>query len=383
MVTLRTHTSLNEIDAANWNALAANDNPFASHAFLSGLETHGCIREQFGWRAHHLTLHEDARLIGALPLYLKGNSHGEYVFDWSWAAAWERAGGDYYPKLLCAVPYSPVTGPRLLAGNSCEAPSRRRLLADALAQLTRELGLSSAHIDFLREDELGAFDDDAWLPRFDWQFHWRNDNGWRDFQDFLDALNHKRRKTIRQERRQVADAGVVCEFRDGGSLSDEEWRTMHALYLSTFADKGNQATLTPAFFRQLGRAFPTRSHVAFARRGNTIIAGALYLSSHDTLYGRYWGACEYVAGLHFELCYYQGIEHCLRAGLSTFEPGAQGEHKLARGFLPVRTHSRHHLADARFRDAVRDSLQGEAIMLERYGGELRAHSPFACREPSA
>lgn len=382
MLFLRTHSSLDAIDAASWDGLIDDDNPFVSHAFLAGLERHGCIRAANGWRAQHLTLHEGDALLGALPLYLKGNSHGEYVFDWSWASAWERAGGDYYPKLLCAVPYSPVTGPRLLVSNASEAPRRRRLLADALAQLTRQLELSSAHVDFLREAECDAFDE-PWLPRFDWQFHWRNQHGWRDFADFLDALTHKRRAVIRRERAQVARAGVTCEFREGGTLSDNEWQTMHGLYLSTFADKGNTATLTRDFFRYLGTAFPTRSHVAFARHGGHVIAGALFLSSRDTLYGRYWGAREQVPGLHFELCYYLGLEYCLRAGLTRFEPGAQGEHKLARGFLPVRTHSRHYLAQPRFREAVRNALKHEAAMLESYGEELRAHSPFARREDCA
>ncbi|MEO7148493.1 MAG: GNAT family N-acetyltransferase [Rhodanobacteraceae bacterium] len=378
MLTLRTHASLDEIDAASWDALVDDDNPFVSHAYLSGMERHGCIRETLGWRAQYLMLQDGDALIGALPLYLKGNSHGEYVFDWSWASAWERAGGDYYPKLLCAAPYSPVTGPRLLAGDATEASGRRRLLADALIKLTNQRGLSSAHVDFLREQECDAFDDD-WLPRFDWQFHWRNDHGWHDFADFLDALTHKRRAAIRRERAQVARAGIECDFRDGGSLDADEWRAMHDLYLATFADKGNTPTLTLGFFRHLGAAFPKHSNVAFARRDDRIIAGALFLSSHDTLYGRYWGACEQTPGLHFELCYYQGIEYCLRAGLACFEPGAQGEHKLARGFLPVRTHSRHYVADANFRRAIRDALQHEAAMLESYGEELRAHSPFAQR----
>jgi predicted N-acyltransferase len=379
MLSLRTHASLDEIDPADWDALVGDGNPFVSHAFLSGLERTGCIRDALGWRAQHLTLHDGDALLGALPVYLKGNSHGEYVFDWSWAHAWERAGGDYYPKLLCAVPYSPVTGPRLLAATNPALTRCRVTLAQALLDLTHELGLSSAHVNFLREDELAAFDHELWLPRCDWQFHWRNEHGWRDFADFLDALTHKRRKAIRHERAQVAAAGLVCEFRNGGSLDDTEWDAMHALYLSTFDLKGNTPTLSRDFFRHLGHAFPTRSHVAFARRNGEIVAGALYLSSHDTLYGRYWGAHEQVPGLHFELCYYQGIEHCLRAGLTRFEPGAQGEHKLARGFLPVRTHSRHYLANEAFRNAVRASLKREAAMLDAYGRELLEHSPFARR----
>lgn len=378
MLTLRTHESIDGIDPAAWDALCADDNPFVSHAFLGGLERTGCIREAFGWRAQHLTLHDGDAPVGAMPLYVKANSHGEYVFDWAWADAWERAGGDYYPKFLCAVPYSPITGPRLLAGGGPDAGERRATLAAALRELTDHTGLSSAHVDFLREEDTAAFDD-AWLARSDWQFQWRNPGDWRDFQDYLGALTHKRRKAIRHERQQVADAGFECEFRHGGSLSGSEWRTLHHLYTHTFDEKGNTPTLTLDFFRYLGNAFPVHSHVAFARRAGEIVAGALFLSSHTTLYGRYWGSFESAPGLHFELCYYQGIAHCLRHGLQRFEPGAQGMHKLARGFLPTRTHSRHYIADARFRAAIRASLAREAALLEARGRELQAHSPFARR----
>ncbi len=381
MLTLKTHASIDGIPARGWDALAADSNPFVSHAFLAGLERTGCIREALGWRAQHLSLHDDDRLIGALPLYVKANSHGEYVFDWAWADAWERAGGEYYPKFLCAVPYSPVAGPRLLAGNGVDAGKHRATLAAALRELVERTGLSSVHVDFLREADTDAFDD-TWLARSDWQFQWRNPGGWRDFGDYLDAFTHKRRAAVRRERAQVAAAGIECEFRDGGKLSDGEWRSMHHLYTHTFDEKGNTPTLTLDFFRHLGTAFPHHSHVAFARQGRAIVAGALFLSSDDALYGRYWGAREAVPGMHFELCYYRGIEHCLRHGLARFEPGAQGLHKLARGFLPTRTHSRHYIADPGFREAVRSALRHEASMLEARGLELQAHSPFAQRGPA-
>ncbi|TAN07781.1 MAG: N-acetyltransferase [Rhodanobacteraceae bacterium] len=379
MLTLRSHESIDDIDATAWDALAADDNPFVAHAFLAGLEQTGCIRSAFGWRAQHLTLHDGDALVGAVPLYVKANSHGEYVFDWAWADAWERAGGDYYPKFLCAVPYSPVTGPRLLAGDGPDADARRATLAKALREVTDRTGLSSAHVDFLRAEDTNAFDD-AWLARSDWQFQWRNPGDWRDFRDYLDALTHKRRNAVRHERAQVAATGLECEFRDGGSLDAGEWRTLHHLYTHTFDEKGNTPTLTQDFFRHLGTAFPRHSHVAFARRAGGIVAGALFLSSRDTLYGRYWGAFDQVPGLHFELCYYQGIDYCLRHGLARFEPGAQGLHKLARGFLPTRTHSRHYIADTRFRAVIRASLEREAALLEAHGRELCEHSPFAERD---
>jgi predicted N-acyltransferase len=376
MSTLRTHASIDTIDASAWDALAASDNPFISHALLAGLEHTGCIRETFGWRPQYLTLHEGDALVGAAPVYAKSNSHGEYVFDWAWADAWERAGGDYYPKFLCAVPYSPVTGPRLLAGTGPSAAERRRELAAALRQLTDHAGWSSLHVDFLPADGLDAFDG-AWLRRSDWQFQWRNPGTWRDWQDYLDALTHKRRAAVRHERAGIGRAELACEFRDGGTLSDPEWRTLHHLYEHTFDEKGNTPTLTLDFFRYLGRVLPERSHVAFARRDGTVVAGALFLSSDTTLYGRYWGAFEHVPGLHFELCYYQGIDYCLRRGLTRFEPGAQGIHKLARGFLPTRTYSCHYIADSGFRAAVRDALAREAVLVAERGRELAAHSPFA------
>ena len=381
MLTLRLHESIADIDACDWDALVVDDHPFVSHAFLSGLERTGCIRADYGWHAQHLTLHNGDALVGALPLYLKSNSHGEFVFDWSWADAWQRAGSDYYPKLLCGVPYSPVTGPRLLVGKTGNA-ARRTQLVQALQNLTLYLRLSSAHVNFLRDDELHAFAND-WLARSDWQFHWRNEHGWRDFADFLDALTHKRRASIRRERAQVAQDGIECEWRAAGELSDREWRAMHDFYVATYDNKSNTPTLTPGFFRYLGATLPAQTSVAFARRGRRIVAGALFLHGAHTLYGRYWGAREPVPSLHFELCYYQGIEYCLRAGLQIFEPGAQGEHKLARGFLPVRTHSRHYLAEPCFREAVRDALAREARTLDAYGEELRTHSPFAQRGTAA
>jgi len=375
VIEARFHDSIDSIPAEAWDALRPDDNPFVSHAFLSLLERSGCIRHDWGWRAHHLGIHENDALIAAAPLYLKGNSHGEFVFDWSWASAWERAGGDYYPKLLNAVPYSPVPGPRLLAGNDSHTQARQALLARAMKGLAEQLNLSSVHANFLRDDELAAFDDE-WLTRSDVQFHWHN-RGHADFADFLAALNHKKRKNIRQERAHVAGSGLSIEMRAGSSLTASEWRRIHALYEATFDAKGNHAALTRAFFTALGETLGDAVQVALARMDGEIVAMALFLQSRDTLYGRYWGAAVDVPGLHFELCYYQGIEHAIRHGLQRFEPGAQGEHKLARGFLPVRTHSRHYLVNASFRDAVRQALSHEAESIDDYARELLQHSPYA------
>lgn len=377
MLEARIHAALDEIEPAAWDALATDDQPFVRHAFLAGLERHDCIRADLGWQPFHLGLYEHDRLVAAAPLYLKGNSHGEYVFDWTWARAYARAGFDYYPKLLAAVPYSPVAGPRLLVGSGEGAAARRAALVEMLRRLVEERGLSSAHVNFLADADAEAFDD-AWLARSDWQFHWRN-RGYRDFADFADALNHRKRKNLRHERAQVAQAGIAVELRDGAAMDAHAWTEMHALYRGTFDEKGNLPALTESFFRHLGAAMPTQVLVAFGRRDGRIVAGALFLRSRDTLYGRYWGAHEHVPGLHFELCYYQGIEYCIRHGLARFEPGAQGEHKLARGFLPTRTHSRHYLRDPRFRATLREALAREARAVEAYGRELAAHDPYAQR----
>ena len=380
MLTARFHSRLEEIDAARWNALLPDDNPFLDHAFLAGLEQHGCLDAEHGWIPRHLTLHRDRELVAAAPLYVKLNSHGEYVFDWSWAGAYARAGLDYYPKLLCAVPYSPVPGPRLLVGNGGD--EIRRTLVDAIGAEVERHGWSSAHLNFASDADESALADTGWLRRFDWQFHWHN-RGWRDFADFLDALTPKKRKNIRQERAHVARAGVTCEIRHGDELSESEWLALHAFYQSTFDEKGNYAALTLEFLRHLGRSMPRRVLAVLCRRGARLIGGAILLRSRDTLYGRYWGCTEQVPGLHFEACYYQGIDYCLRHGLQRFEPGAQGEHKLARGFLPVATRSFHYLADTRFRAAVRDALAREATHLHAYREELMAHSPYADRGAEA
>ncbi|MBS0557037.1 MAG: N-acetyltransferase [Proteobacteria bacterium] len=380
MVVARFHPALSEIDAAHWNALLPDDNPFIDHAFLSGLERHACLDAAHGWTPHHLGLYESDALVAAAPLYLKTNSHGEYVFDWSWASAYARNGLDYYPKLLCAVPYSPVTGPRLLGD-----PALRSIAIDAIRHECERLGLSSAHVNFCTEADAGTLREHRdWLPRFDWQFHWTH-RGWRDFRDFLDSLKPKKRKNIRQERAHVTRAGVHCEIRHAGEIDGQTWRCIHALYAATFDEKGNFAALTLDFFRHFGQAMPNRVLAVLAWRGDEIIAAALLLRSRDTLYGRYWGCREAVPGLHFEACYYQGIEYCLRHGLRRFEPGAQGEHKLARGFLPELTRSFHYVADPGFRAAIGDALAREAIALNAYRDELLAHSPYAqlCLPPPA
>ncbi|TAM60574.1 MAG: GNAT family N-acetyltransferase [Rhodanobacter sp.] len=379
MYDIRFHAAIAELPAAQWDALRGDANPFVSHAFLAALEQGGCIRPDWGWQAHHLGLHENGELLAAAPLYLKGNSHGEFVFDFSWASAWQRAGGEYYPKLLNAVPYSPVPGPRLLAGRHQHSASLRQALVEAMRNEALRLGLSSVHANFLPESELGAFEslvpDQRWLARSDVQFHWHNRN-YRHFPDFLAALSHKKRKNILRERSRVEASGLALEWRSGDTLSLGEWQRVHALYAATFDAKGNHAALTAAFFARLG-ALGQCVQLALARHAGSIVAMALFLQGDGVLYGRYWGTAVDVPGLHFELCYYRGIEYAIANKLARFEPGAQGEHKLARGFLPVRTHSRHYLADPDFRTAVAAALAREAVAMDAYMAELQEHSPYA------
>ncbi len=370
----RTLSALSQVSAAQWDALHDGRNPFVSHAFLAGLEQHGCLRAQWGWTPRHLTLWQGDDLVAAAPGYVKHNSHGEFVFDHAWAHAYAQHGLDYFPKWLCAVPYSPVTGPRLLARD----PIQQRALLEATISLTGREGLSSAHVNFLTAEEAVAFSE-PWLPRLDVQYHWHNTAGWRTFDEFLAAFDHKHRKNIRQERAKVARAGVEFRIVEGANAVEADLAAMHGFYRQTFAEYGNHPALTLEFLRHLAATIPQALVMFFAQRDGRDIAGALCLRGGDTLYGRYWGASEAQPGLHFETCYYQGIDYCLREGLTRFEPGAQGEHKLARGFMPVLVHSRHWIAESGFRDALRKWCTQEAASVQRYAARLGERSPFKVR----
>ncbi|MEO6170315.1 MAG: GNAT family N-acetyltransferase [Lysobacter sp.] len=373
----RTFARIDDIDATAWDRLHDGGNPFVRHAFLSGLEQHGCIQAQWGWVPQHLSLWQRDALVAAAPGYRKDNSHGEFVFDHAWAHAYASHGLEYFPKSLYAVPYSPVTGPRLLAGRNVRI---QRALADAMVADAQRLGHSSAHVNFHLPAEQAAFESadtgSEWLARIDVQYHWSNHGGWRDFSEFLAAFSHKRRKNIRQERAKVAATGVQFRVVEGRAASVDDLYRIHRFYLQTFAEYGNHPALTLPFLHHLAASMPEALVIFFAERDGTPVAGALCLRGGDTLYGRYWGATEALPGLHFETCYYQGIEYCLREGLSRFEPGAQGEHKLARGFLPVLVHSRHWVGEPAFRDALRTWCTREAESVRQYAGTLAVHSPF-------
>ncbi len=363
--------SLADVSARDWDALHDGRNPFVSHAFLHGLESQGCLRRDWGWIPHHVTLWEGDTLVAAAPGYLKDNSHGEFVFDQAWAHAYARYGLDYYPKWLCAVPYSPVTGPRLLAQDA----AHRKALLTAVRDEVLRLGLSSAHVNFHAEDEDDAFASD-WLPRIDVQYHWRNPGHWRDFDGFLADFDHKHRKNIRQERAKVQRAGVVIRTVHGDEATAADLEAMFGFYLRTFQDYGNSPALTLPFLQHLARTMPRQLVMFLADHDDRTIAGALCLRGHDTLYGRYWGAEAPLPGLHFETCYYQGIAYCLREGLARFEPGAQGEHKIARGFLPAWVRSRHWIADPEFAGALAHWCDEESQAVRRYARTLQSHSPF-------
>ena len=363
--------SLADVSARDWDALHDGRNPFVTHAFLHGLESQGCLRRDWGWTPHHLTLWEGDTLVAAAPGYLKDNSHGEFVFDHAWAHAYARYGLDYYPKWLCAAPYSPVTGPRLLAQDA----AHRKALLTAVRDEVLRLGLSSAHVNFHAEDEDDAYASD-WLPRIDVQYHWRNPGHWRDFDGFLADFDHKHRKNIRQERAKVQRAGVVIRTVHGDEATAADLEAMFGFYLRTFQDYGNSPALTLPFLQHLAQTMPRQLVMFLADHDGRTIAGALCLRGHDTLYGRYWGAEAPLPGLHFETCYYQGIAYCLREGLARFEPGAQGEHKIARGFLPAWVRSRHWIADPEFAGALAHWCDEESQAVRRYARTLQSHSPF-------
>ena len=375
MADVRFLHSLADVPASDWDALHDGSNPFVSHAFLHGLEAHGCLREDWGWRPHHATLWDGDRVSAAAPGYLKDNSHGEFVFDHAWAHAYAQHGLDYYPKWLGGVPYSPVTGPRLLAPDA----DRRSALLDAIREEARRLDLSSAHVNFPTPVEDAAFPD-AWLPRIDVQYHWRNPGHWPDFDSFLADFDHKHRKNIRQERAKVQRARVTFRVVHGDEASEADLQAMFGFYLQTFHDYGNSPALTLAFLQHLARAMPRNLVMFLADHDGRTVAGALCFRGNDTLYGRYWGATASIPGLHFETCYYQGIDYCLRQGLAVFEPGAQGEHKIARGFLPTLVHSRHWIAHPDFAAALARWCAEEAQAVRRYAHTLQTHSPFKHRD---
>jgi predicted N-acyltransferase len=365
---------LAQVPAAEWNALAGSQ-PFLRHEFFGALHETGCAGPDAGWLPQFVTLWDGKRLRGALPLYVKSHSYGEYVFDWAWADAYARHGLEYYPKLLSAVPFSPVTGTRLLARD----PGVRAQLVAAALELAR--GVSSLHVLFPPEAEARELEAAGMMLRRGVQFHWLNP-GYRDFGEFLAALTHDKRKKIRQERRRVGEAGITFRRKVGAEITREDWRFFTRCYNLTYRAHHSSPYLNLAFFTRLGETLPDHLLLVLAEREGRPLASALNVFTTDALYGRYWGAVEHVPCLHFETCYYQALEFCIERGIGAFEGGAQGEHKLARGFLPESTWSAHWLAHPQFADAVERFLAREAQGVARYADELAEHSPFRRATPS-
>ncbi|MDN7492922.1 GNAT family N-acetyltransferase [Burkholderia sp. AU45274] len=370
-----------EVPAEEWNALLARDaqpTPFLRHEFLDALHVARCAVDDTGWSPHFVTLTDErtGRLAAAAPVYAKQHSYGEYVFDWAWADAYQRNDLPYYPKLLCAVPFTPVQGTRLLAADD---DARRRLAATLLA-FAEQSDVSSLHVLFPTGDEAALLESMGMMLREGVQFHWIND-GYRHFDDFLGTLEQKKRKNIRAERRKVHDAGVTFRRLTGDQITDADWRFFSRCYRQTYREHYSSPYLNLDFFRTIGATMPENLLLVIAEAGGQPIASALAVyrrgeNGGGALYGRYWGALEHVPCLHFETAYYQLLEFCIEAGLDTFEGGAQGEHKLARGFLPTVTHSAHWLAHPAFSDAVARFLERETEHIHAYVDELREHDPF-------
>lgn len=367
---LHVATSLADVDAQAWNRLAGDD-PFLQHAFLHALHDAGCACPDTGWTPQYLLLHDDGALAGALPLYLKEHSYGEYVFDWAWADAYQRHGLTYYPKLLSAIPFTPVVGARILAR---EPAHRDRLITGAL-ELAERTGISSLHILFPADTDLADFARHGLMLRQGLQFHWRNDN-YADFEHFLAQLSHDKRKKIRQERRKVNEAGISFDWLEGPAISDADWQFFHRCYRQTYREHHSSPYLNLDFFRRIGAAQPGNFVLVRALREGRPVAASLLVRNATRLYGRHWGAIEHHPLLHFEACYYQAIEYAIARGLQVFEGGAQGEHKIARGLLPVTTQSAHWLAHPEFAAAVGKYLDRESALMDEHGRALAARNPF-------
>lgn len=367
---IRIVTTLAELSASEWDALT-DGNPFLSHAFLTALQETGCATQHTGWHAQFITVWQDALLIGAMPLYLKHHSYGEYVFDWAWASAYERQGLDYYPKLLCAVPFSPITGLRVLTASA----DIRALLIGAALQLAQESGVSSLHCLFPEEAQALEMQRAGMMLRQGVQFHWHNP-GYADFDAYLACMNNDKRKKIKQERRRVRDAGITFAYFTGSEITLAHWRFFVRCYDSTYIQHRSTPYLNLDFFQRIGITMPDNILLIIAYRDGQPIASTLNIYTATTLFGRYWGALEYHPGLHFEACYYQAIEFCIAKKIAVFEGGAQGEHKIARGFLPVTTWSAHWLAHPKFSSAVEDFLARETQGMARYTDELNERNPF-------
>ena len=374
-LTARTVSSIREIDAGTWNALANPPdqpfNPFVAYEFLDALEASKSVAPETGWAPMHLIMEDCGGVAGLAPLYAKGHSQGEYVFDHHWADAYARAGGRYYPKLLSAAPFTPVPGPRLLAASA----DAKLNLAAGLRQVTDKMGISSAHVNFIGDDDREALLRAGFLPRLGEQYHWFN-RGYETFDDFLAALSSRKRKTVRRERRDAVADGVVIRRLTGAEIEERHWNAFWLFYQDTGARKWGHPYLTRTFFRLIAESMADRLLMIVAERGGEPVAGALNFIGGDALYGRYWGCTEDIPFLHFEVCYHQAVEFAIERGLSRVEAGAQGQHKIARGYEPVATWSAHWIGDEGFRAAIERYLEAEREQTGAEIEELKTFTPF-------
>ncbi len=363
------------VDKNDWNRLAGDSNPFLRYEFLSALETTGCVGEGTGWVPRYVVLVSDNRLAGAIPLYEKYDSYGEYVFDWAWANAYQQHGLNYYPKLVAAIPFTPVTGSRILVDPDLDQNAAKIELVNAVSEKAKSSNVSSLHWLFIPESETELLEQHDHLRRAGYQFHWTNNN-YQSFDDFLAGFSSAKRKKVRRERRFVSEAGIEMKIIEGTEMTEDLWRQLYAFYRSTIECRGAIPYLSLPFFLEIGQTMADHIVVIMARHEDQYVAGALNLKGSDTLYGRYWGALAEFNSLHFETCYYQAIDYCIEHRLYRYEAGAQGEHKLSRGFLPTRTYSAHWLKHPEFYRAISDFLEREHQGVEEYMSQLQRHSPY-------
>ena len=374
---------IDEVEARSWNALAGAEQPFLRYEFLSALEHQRCVGGDTGWQPRHLIVQDSSgRLVGAMPVYLKQHSWGEFVFDWSWAEAYREHGLSYYPKLVCAVPFTPVSGTRLLTAADVDRTAVMTLLLSAARQLAEDHGCSSLHLLFPRSDELDLASSLGWMPRSDCRFLWHNYQ-YESFDEFLGTMTAAKRKKVKRERQRVTEAGIRFESRKGGEVDAALWQTIYELYASTFLKRGQVPYCTRGFFEELARALPEHLLLILAMLDGRTVAVALFLEDRQSLYGRYWGCDGAYHSLHFETCYYQGIERCIRNGLVRFDPGAQGEHKLARGFEPTLSSSAHYIREPRFAAAIGRYLERERAAIAAYVADATARLPFRAGTPKS
>jgi predicted N-acyltransferase len=368
--------SIAQIDARSWNALAGAAQPFLRHEFLLALEQSGCAAARTGWTPRHLII-EDAKGVpaAAMPLFRKAHSRGEFVFDFSWAGAYAQEGLQYYPKLLTAVPFTPVSGPRVLVGSNVDGKAITRGLVHAALDYARSEQLSSWHVLFPTDETAADLDRAGLILRRDCQFHWYN-HGYESFEAFLATFTAEKRKKAKRERRRVAEAGIEFDTLHGGDMTASLWDIVYEFYAETFHRHGHEPYLNLDFFKRVSAAMPNELMLKVARLGAQPIAVAIFFVGSEALYGRYWGAGGNFHSLHFEACYYQGIEYCIEKKLQRFEPGTQGEHKVPRGFIPTLTHSAHYIADRRFAAAIRDYAQREARGVDSYAAAVNEHVPY-------